>query len=164
MDNSDVRKNAQAAASCHLDAEYRNSADGIFRKRRGYSKSASSRGISSSKQKFEPGTVGSKIESSLHNPAVVKKEQLKASAAKAKLEKEMEEVLGASETKKPAPPPEPEPAAAVAAAREPRLAPGPAPRRTVVREARPKEIPAVAVEEAWTEPEEPAPAGVVEVP
>jgi len=53
------------------------------------------------KQKFEPGTVGSKIESSLHAPAAVKKEQLKASAAKAKLQKDMEEVLGSSDQQKP---------------------------------------------------------------
>ncbi len=52
------------------------------------------------KQKFEPGTVGSKIESSLHAPAAVKKEQLKASAAKAKLQEQMEEILGRPEAKK----------------------------------------------------------------
>ena len=55
------------------------------------------------KQKFEPGSVSSKIELSLHTPAGVKKEQMKVSAAKAKLQQEMEEVLGRSETR-----PEPE--------------------------------------------------------
>jgi rubredoxin len=108
------------------------------------------------KQKFEPGTVGNKIESSLHTPAVVKKEQLKASAAKAKLQKEMEEVLGAPDANKPAPPPERKPAPAVAVTREPRPAPGPAPKKPIIREARPVDIPVVAVEEP--EPEEPAPA------
>jgi len=49
------------------------------------------------KQKFEPGTVGHKIESSLHTPAAVMKEQAKASAEKAKLKRQMEEVLGTPE-------------------------------------------------------------------
>ena len=108
------------------------------------------------KQKFEPGTVGSKIELSLHAPAAVKKEQLKASAAKAKLQREMEEVLGVPEGKQPAPPPEPKPAPYEAVSREPRPGPGPAPRKPIIREARQKETLAVAVEEP--EPEEPAPA------
>jgi len=108
------------------------------------------------KQKFEPGTVGSKIESSLHTPAVVKKEQQKASVAKAKLQKEMEEVLGVPEAKKPAPPPEPKPEPTVAVIREPRQAPGPASTKPIIREARPMEIPAVEVPEP--ELEEPASA------
>lgn len=112
------------------------------------------------KQKFEPGTVGSKIESSLHTPAVVKKEQQKASAAKAKLQKEMEEVLGAPEAKEPAPSPEPKPGPAVAVIRGPRQAPGPASTRPIIREARPMETPAVVLEEPEPEPEGPAPASM----
>ena len=112
------------------------------------------------KQKFEPGTVGSKIEASLHTPSVVKKEQLKASAAKAKLQKEMEEVLGTAEQKKTAPQPEsklaPKPAPAVAIMREPKPSPGPAQPKPIIREARPAETRAAAIEEPEPEPEEPA--------
>lgn len=97
------------------------------------------------KMKSEPGSVGSKIESSLHIPAAVKKEQLKASAAKARLQKEMEEVLGAPEQKRaeepeaqrPAPPP---------ATRLQKTVPATAPMKAVIREAKPIEAPSLAVE------------------
>lgn len=59
------------------------------------------RDLALEKQKFEPGSVASKIESSLRIPAVVKKEQLKTSAAKAKLQQQMAEILGAPEEPKP---------------------------------------------------------------
>lgn len=57
------------------------------------------------KQKFEPGTVGSRIEASLHSPMALMKEHMKASAAKAKLQQQMEEVLGTPEEKREPPKP-----------------------------------------------------------
>ncbi len=118
------------------------------------------------KQKFEPGSVRDKIEASLRSPALVKKEQLKASAAKAKLQKDMAEVLGDREEVKPTPTPEPRAAPAVTQAREtPTPAPAPSPSvvhaqpkqspqaRPIIRGARPAEVPVVRVDEPSPEPE-----------
>ena len=84
------------------------------------------------KQKFEPGTVGSKIEASLHTPAMVKQEQMKASAAKAKLQQQMEEVLGTAEERT-----------------EPKKVPAHVKPRAVMREAKRDEVRPV---EAMVEP------------
>ena len=90
------------------------------------------------KQKFEPGTVGSKIESSLHTPAAVRKEQLKASAARAKLQQQMEEVLGTSgeeiESEEPTPAPRPEPVVREVRHEEVKLA-------RPIQQVRPREVP-----------------------
>ncbi len=105
------------------------------------------RDLVNEKQNFEPGSVGSKIESSLRSPALVKKEQLKTSAAKAKLQAQMAEVLGDADEKKPAP----SRAATPAAARE--TMPTPAQPRHLIREARPAEVAPEPVEEPEPEPE-----------
>jgi rubredoxin len=89
------------------------------------------------KQNFEPGTVGSRIEASLHTPESVKREQMKTSAAKAKLQQQMEEVLGTPE-----------------AGSTPAKAPALAKPSIVMREARREEVRPVAVKE---EPEVPEP-------